>query len=270
MSRVIILGAAGSLGRHVVRQAVAANHDVAVVVRTPSKLPADIRPRVAVHQCDLNATSTIDLAAILGGHDAAINAAGVVSEGQVFVDLLDRLVTGLEALPVGDRPVCWFTAGAGLLNIDRRGRRGVDLPRIGSTYWPHRVNFERIRSTDLDWRVLCPGPMVEEQPLGIARLRTSLDHLPVEVPAFARVLPGALVLPLFAYFVPEMIISYADAAASMLANLTPGGSMSRHRVGLALPLGMRGKKDHWVAEPKNASQLIIPANQRNMPRRPVN
>jgi len=70
MSRVVIFGATGSLGRHVLRQAVAANHDVSVVVRTPSKLPADIRPRVTVHQCDLNATSTSDLAAMLNGHDA--------------------------------------------------------------------------------------------------------------------------------------------------------------------------------------------------------
>ena len=253
MSRVIILGATGSLGRHVVRQAIAANHDVSVVVRAPSKLPADVRPTVTVHQSDLNATSTSDLAAVLSGHDAAINTAGLVTEGQAFVDLIDRLVTGLEALPAGDRPVCWFMAGVGLLDIDSRGRRGVDLPRISSTYWPHRVNFERIRSAELDWRVLCPGPMVEQQPLGVARLRTSLDRLPVEVPAFASVLPGALFLPVFAHFVPEMIISYADAAALMVANLAPREPMSRHRVGLALPLGMRGKKDQWVARPKNAS-----------------
>lgn len=250
MSKVVILGATGSLGRHVVRQAIAANHDVSVVVRTPSRLAADVRPKVTIHQCDLNATSASDLAAMLSGHDAAINTAGQVAEGQAFVDLVDRLVTGLEAMSVGDRPVCWFMAGVGLLDIDGRGRRGVDLPRISSTYWPHRVNFERIRNAELDWRVLCPGPMVEQQPVGVARLRTSLDCLPVEVPAFAKVLPDALFLPVYAYFVPEMIISYADAASLMLANLTPGGPMSRHRVGLALPLGMRGKKNHWAAQPK--------------------
>jgi len=252
MSRVIILGATGSLGRHVVRQAIAANHDVSVIVRTPSKLPADVRPKVTVHQSDLSATSTRDLATMLSGQDAAINAAGQVAEGQAFVDLVDRLVTSLQALSAGARPVCWFMAGAGLLDIDGRGRRGVDLPRISSTYWPHRVNFERIRRAELDWRVLCPGPMVEQQPLGVARLRTSSDRLPVEIPAFAAALPGAFLLPVFAYFVPEMIIPYADAASLMLANLAPGGSMSRRRVGLALPLGMRGKKDRWVAQPKTA------------------
>jgi hypothetical protein len=49
-----------------------------------------------------------------------------------------------------------------------------------------------------------------------------------------------------------MIISYVDAAALMLANLTPGGEISRHRVGLALPVGMRGKKKQWTAKARVA------------------
>jgi uncharacterized protein len=253
MSRVVILGATGSLGRHVAQQAIAAKHDVVVVVRTPAKLSPEVRDKVSVHQCDLSATSTSDLTAMLRGHDAVINTAGLVTEGQAFVNLFDRLVTGLEAVSNGDRPVCWFLAGAGLLDIDGSGRRGVDLPRIRSTYWPHRVNFERIRRSNLDWRLLCPGPMVEQPPLGLARLRMSFDQLPVQVPAFGRVLPGVLFLPVFAYLIPEMIIPYGDAASLMLENLARGGEMSHHRVGLALPLGMRGQKDQWAAQPKNAA-----------------
>jgi len=253
MSRVVILGATGSLGRHVVQQAISAKHDVAVVVRTPSKLTAEVRDKVSVHQCDLSSVSIGDLTAVLRGHDAVINTAGLVTEGELFVNLVDRLVASLEAVSNSDRPACWFLAGAALLDIDASGRRGVDLPRISATYWPHRVNFERIRSSDLDWRLLCPGPMVEQPPLGLAKLRISLERLPVQVPAFGRVLRGALFLPVFAYLVPEMIISYADAAALMLANLTREGEMSHHRVGLALPLGMRGRKDQWAARQKNAA-----------------
>jgi hypothetical protein len=50
-----------------------------------------------------------------------------------------------------------------------------------------------------------------------------------------------------------MIVPYADAAALMLANLDAGGAMSRHRVGLALPVGMRGKKGEWAAKAKDAA-----------------
>ena len=148
---------------------------------------------------------------------------------------------------LADRPVCWFLAGAALLDIDASGRRGVELPKVRSTYWPHRVNFERLERSSLDWRLLCPGPMVDQPPLGLERLRISLDRLPVEVPAFARALPRPLVLPVFASLIPQMIVPYADAAALMLANLDRGSAMARHRVGLALPVGMRGRKPEWTA-----------------------
>jgi hypothetical protein len=84
--------------------------------------------------------------------------------------------------------------------------------------------------------------MVENPPLGLERLRIATDVLPVEVPKLASTLPGPLLLPMFASWMPQMIVSYADAAAFMLAHLDRGDPMSRHRIGLALPLGMRGTK----------------------------
>jgi uncharacterized protein YbjT (DUF2867 family) len=71
MSRVAILGATGSLGRHVVQQAIAAKHEVAVIVRTPSRLPAEVLDKVSVHQCDLSTVSASGLTAMLTGHDAS-------------------------------------------------------------------------------------------------------------------------------------------------------------------------------------------------------
>ena len=242
MSRVLILGATGALGGYVTQQAIAANHSVSTLVRTPSKLPIEVREKVVVHQADLASTSPSDLASVLYHHDAVINTAGHVTDGQAFVDLIKRIVSGLETLPATDRPVCWFLGGAALLDLDDRGRRGVDLPRVASMYWPHRANFDCLRQTALDWRVLCPGPLVDQQPLGVARMRISLDRVPVRMPSFAGLLPEFLVLPFWVHRVPEMIISYADAAAVILANLAPSGEMSRRRVGLALPVGMRGQK----------------------------
>ena len=249
MARLIVFGAAGSLGTHVLRQALAAGHQVTAFVRTPSKLPPEAQSRVSVHTGDLGTLAPPDLARLVGGHDALINCAGYVTDGQAFVDLIDRLVTGVESLPADARPVCWFIAGAALLDIDASGRMGVELPRVRSTYWPHRVNFERLSQSSLDWRLLCPGPMVEEPALGLNRLRIALDRLPVQVPAFARALPGLLLLPVFAKVIPEMIVPYADAAALMLANLSRGDTMAHHRVGLALPPGMRGRKPQWTAKP---------------------
>ena len=126
---------------------------------------------------------------------------------------------------MAEQPVCWLLAGAALLDIDSSGRRGVDLPEVKSTYWPHRVNFERLSRSRLDWRLLCPGPMVDEPALGLDRLRISLDVLPVEIPAVARALPDSSLLPVFASLIP-MIVPYTDAAALMLASLNRGHAMS--------------------------------------------
>ena len=237
--RLIILGATGSLGGHVVRLALGAGCDVSVLVRDPSRLPAQARERVAIHTGDLGVALPPD---VVRGHDALVNCAGHVADGAGFVDLVDRVVASLESLPAGERPVSWFLAGAALLDIDASGRRGVELPKVKSTYWPHRANFERLEHSGIDWRLLCPGPMVDEPAIGLEKMRVSLDRLPVEVPALARALPGHLVLPLFASLIPQMIVPYADAAALMLANLDRGNAMARHRVGLALPPGTRGHK----------------------------
>jgi uncharacterized protein len=248
VSRLVIFGATGSLGTHVVRLALAAGHEVTAVVRTPSKLPPEALVQVSVHRGDISKLEPFEIARLIRGHDALVNCAGQVTDGQVFVDLIGRLVSAVELLPTATQPVCWFLAGAALLDIGASGRKGVELPKVKSTYWPHRVNFERISRSELDWRLLCPGPMVEEPALGLGKLRISLDALPVQAPALARVLPGPLLLPVFGSLIPQMIVPYADAAALMLANLDPGGTYTRHRVGLALPLGMRGRKPQWAAQ----------------------
>jgi len=153
-SRLLILGATGSLGRHVLRQAVDAGHEVTVLVRTPSKLSPEFRERVSVHTGDLSAVVRVDL---VRGQDALINCAGHVADGEAFVGLVDRLVTSVDSLPVAEQPVCWLLAGAALLDIDSSGRRGVDLSKVSSTYWPHRVNFERLSRSRLTGGCSVPG-----------------------------------------------------------------------------------------------------------------
>ena len=243
MSRLVLFGATGSLGSHVLRLALAGGHRVTVFVRSASKLPPDARAHVSMHQGDLSTIAIPDIAELIRGHDALVNCAGNVTEGQTFVDLVNRLVTAVESLPRSEQPVCWFLAGVAILDIDPSGRQGVDLPGVESRYWPHRVNFERISRTDLNWRLLCPGPMVDEPALGAQRLRIAPDVLPAEVPASARALSGPALLPFFLSVIPEMIVPYADAAAVMLAHLDRDDPFARHRVGLALPPGMKGKKD---------------------------
>jgi putative NADH-flavin reductase len=247
MTRIAIFGATGSLGSQVARLAVAAGHDLSALVRAPAKLPSDIASKATITTGDLMQRQPSQLGAFISGHDVLLSCAGLVSEGQRFVDLFDRVVSSVEALAESRRPLCWLLAGVGLLDLDSSGRRGLDLPKVRDTYWPHRVNFERLQRSTIEWRLLCPGPMVDQPAVGIHRLRVSLDRVPVAMSTEAELLPDPLLLPLFAETIPQMIIPYADAAAFMLANLDRGGPMSRKRVGLALPHGMTGHKEVALA-----------------------
>lgn len=246
--RILVLGANGALGTHVTRQALAAGHQVTALVRTPAKLAADLRDRVTVHTADIARTPLQALAELMRGHDALVNTAGFVTENERLIALFDQVVSAAESLPAQERPVCWMTAGAALLPLDANGRRGVDLPRLRNVYWPHAKNLERLQRSPVDWRLLCPGPMVEGQPVGAHRLRVSQDQLPAPLPGIASRLPGMLALLLFARRMPQMIVTYADAAQVMVENMERGQAMSRRRVGLALPVGMRGRKGQWQAK----------------------
>lgn len=229
---IAILGATGSLDNHVARQAAAARNSLSLLVRSPGRLPPEVAAQAKVVTADLVTASLATLAQFAEGHDVLVCSAGLVTEGEKFVALVDRVVSAVGTVPSQGRPLCWFIAGAALLDLDTNGRRGLDLPRVRNTYWPHRANFERLLSSDLDWRLLCPGPMVEHPAVGVERLRISTDCIPAKLPAFAEHLPALLLLPLFAARVPEMIIPYADAASVILTHATRGGPMSRKRAEL--------------------------------------
>jgi len=231
LSKILILGATGSFGGHVVQQAISADHEVSILARRLLNVPAEVRKKVVVYEADIVEMSTSALAPIFRNHDAVINTAGYVTDGQNFVDLTDHIVTSLELIPETTRPVCWFTAGAALLDMGEHGRRAVDLPLIGSTYWPHRANFDRIRQTTLDWRILCPGPMVDQPPIGLTQIRISIDQLPIQIPAFPSSSFEALALPFFAQRIPEMIVSYSDAAERSMRwlNICKSAAMDRLR-----------------------------------------
>ena len=251
MTRIALFGATGSLGTQVARRAVAAGFELSVFVRTPARLAPEVAARARIETGDLMDTPVERLARFIADHDVLVSCAGLVTEGQRFCDLFDRIVTAAESLAAPQCPaVAWFLAGAGLLDIDPSGRRGVDLPKVRDTYWPHRENFDRLRRSGIAWRMLCPGPMVQAPAVGLEPLRVSVDSLPAPLPGWTKRLPGALALPFFAARIPEMIIPYPDAAAFMLAHVDAKEPLTRKRIGLALPPGMKGTKEHWAARPR--------------------
>jgi putative NADH-flavin reductase len=242
--RLFLLGATGNGGRRILRFALERGHEVTAFVRDQNKLleiwggglPQSVH--VVVGDIDKSA----ELAGAMVGHDAVINAAGYVTDGERFTRLVQNVIQQTSnALGAGSR--LWQFGGAAVLDIPGTNLKGVDLPMIPKVYEAHRTNLNALTKSTLDWSMLCPGPMIAA-PNGepTKGLRLSVDQWPVRRPGYTYVLPKVALALAFKQKVRELTITYEDAADVILSNLDRNGHFSRKRVGVALPLGMRNFK----------------------------
>lgn len=247
-TKVIVIGAAGNLGRRLVSRGIAHGHEVTAFVRSANSLTAQIgaRSATAIRVMEGDVLDGRSLALAVRGHDIAINAAGNVFDGDAFTALFRSVVAAVtRELPAPKR--FWALAGAAALTLPHYNGIGVGLPGVPKSYVPHEKNWKALEASDLDWSLMCPGPMVAA-PAGQIRsdLRVSIDVVPYEVPGWARWAPRIALSLLMKAKLPELIVSYEDVADIIMSNLSPGGRFSRHRVGVALPAGERGRKEDWV------------------------
>ncbi|HLL26514.1 MAG TPA: hypothetical protein VKT73_02550 [Xanthobacteraceae bacterium] len=165
-----------------------------------------------------------------------------MTEGNHFTQLVQNVIQqATHALGAGGR--LWQFGGAAVLDIPGTDIMAVDLQMVPKVYEAHRTNLNELRKSSLDWSMLCPGPMIDG-PNGepTKGLRLSVDQWPVLRPAYTYVLPKAAWALAFLKMIPELTISYEDAADVILSNLDRNGRFSRRRVGVALPVGVRNFK----------------------------
>ena len=242
--KLFLLGATGNSGRRILKFALLRGREVTAFVRDQDKLLNLMGGSIArgLHVVVGDINNPADLAKAIAGHDAVINAAGYVAEGARFTQLVQNVIQQTSnALGAGGR--LWQFGGAAVLDIPGTDIMAVDLPMVPKVYEAHRANLNALRKSSLDWSMLCPGPMIDA-PNGepTKGLRISADQWPVLRPAYTRFLPKAALAFAFKQKVPELTISYEDAADVILNNLDRNGRFSRRRVGVALPVGMRNFK----------------------------
>jgi uncharacterized protein len=178
----------------------------------------------------------------MAGQHVVINAAGVLGSGADFLKIVATVIrTADKTLGPGGR--FWVFGGAGVLDVPGTNIMTVDLPMVPAIFKAHKTNFELVSKTKLDWSMMCPGPMTEA-PDGKPHqgLRVSADIWPVPRPAITKFLPRIATALAFARKMPELTITYEDAAHVILNNLASNGPYARKRVGVALPPGLKGRK----------------------------
>jgi hypothetical protein len=244
--RICVLGASGKSGRRIVRAALRQGHSVTAIVRNAAKI-ADLRHEQLTERV-VPFTDEAALADAIRGHDAAVNAAGYVTEGRAYVELVQRVIRATQSA-LGADGRFWLFGGAALLQVPDTGITTLDLPGVPKLFEAHRSNYDAVRATSLDWSMLCPGPMIDA-PDGkpTAGLVLADEFWPVARPAYTRFLPRLALSLAFKSAVPRMTIYYEDAAEVIVSHLGKGGPHSRRRVGIALPNAERREKREAVPD----------------------
>lgn len=242
--KVCVLGASGNVGRNVVAEAIRRGHRVTAAVREKSKLPSDFLDKVEARVVDYQSRPSLEAA--MSGQDVVVNAAGYVAD-KGFVALVSRIIEAAQS-SLGKDGRYWMLAGAALLDVPGTNVMTVNYPKIPPVYQPHRLNYEAVRKTALDWTVLCPGPMIDAPDGKPTRgIVTSTEQWPIDPWPATAFLPRIMTSLNFLKIVPRMTVYYEDAAKVIVDNLAHGGPFSRRRVGLALPAGLRYYKAQYSA-----------------------
>jgi putative NADH-flavin reductase len=244
---LLIFGGTGKLGRRLIRAAQSAGYHVTTYVRSKDKLASLIEQELydALTVIEGDGLDAQAVGRAMGGYGTAINAAGNAFDGESFLRLCQIFIYQAE-LHLESPKRIWMLGGAGALDIGDTGIMGVDCPGVPAMYVNHKINYQTLLNSSLDWSFMCPGPLIDAIDSKPRRdLRISTEQTPFEVPSYRRHLPRiALSLTMKAHL-PEMVVSYEDIADIIIRNLSPNGPYSLKRVGVALPLGMRAVKPDW-------------------------
>ncbi|MFG2992539.1 NAD(P)-dependent oxidoreductase [Streptomyces sp. NPDC048257] len=169
--KITVFGATGGVGREVVRQALAAGHEVTAVVRDPARLPVPAHERLHVATV-ADVTDREAVLSAVSGQDAVVSALGAASNKQArqtpvagpalraITSAMDR--AGVRRLSaVSAAPVAPLPEGEGVFT------RAVVYPLLRrllrDLYADLAVMEEVMAASDTQWTVVRP-PKLQNKP----------------------------------------------------------------------------------------------------------
>lgn len=162
--KLTIIGATGSIGRHLLDQALEAGHDVTVAVRDVSRLHTR-DPRVRVVLAD--ATDADALRQAVAGADAVAVVLGAGAKGRIREAGNRAVIAAMRQAGV-TRLVSLSTLGAGdsrdSLNFTWKYLMFGGLLR--AAYADHQGQERAVRESGLDWTLVRPASFTDEPGTG--------------------------------------------------------------------------------------------------------
>lgn len=175
--RVTVFGASGGVGSEVVRQGLAAGHEVVAVVRDPARLTVPVGPGLGVVTADVMDPAQIGPA--IKGADAVVSALGPRKGGPVTVltDGVRSILTAMEDTGVR-RLVAVSASGAFIEPSDPFVTRLIVKPLLQRILRDAMADTRRMEgeiwASTADWTLMRP-PQLTNRP-GRGRYRRMIDR----------------------------------------------------------------------------------------------
>ena len=154
--KIIVFGATGSLGQHVVKQALEQGHQVSAFTRSKEKLEQFNNTNLTPVIGDVLNSANVEQA--VKDHDAAIIALGDGMKGGVRAQGTQHIINAMKKQSV-NRLICLSTLGAGdshrYLNFFWKYIMFGLL--LKNTMVDHEAQEALVRDSDLDWTIIRPA-----------------------------------------------------------------------------------------------------------------
>lgn len=157
--KVIVFGATGTVGKHIVEQALEQGHHVTAFTRNPASVQVQ-HERLSVAQGDVkDATSA---AKAVAGHDAVIVALGGGRNGNVRAPGTAAVIEAMRQTGVR-RLIVQSTLGAGdsRVYLNFLWKRIMFGMLLRAAYADHQVQEQHVRASDLDWTIVRPSAFTD-------------------------------------------------------------------------------------------------------------
>lgn len=216
---MVIAGGHGKIARQLGKRLAERGDSALGLIRKPEHAD-DLRAEgIEASIADLEQSGADALAEQLAGADAAVFAAGAgPGSGVARKDTVDRAASALLA------DACERAGVRRLLQVSSMGTAGPNPPDVGEVFGAYldakRAAEEDLRKRDLDWTILRPGMLTDEQPTGKVRLAESVPRAEVTRADVAAALVALLDEPRSARQALELVngeTPVADAVSAALA-----------------------------------------------------
>jgi putative NADH-flavin reductase len=157
--RIAVFGATGSVGRHVIEQALAQGHEVTAFTREGTKI-GQRDPRLRVEEGDVTDTSAVSRA--VAGQDAVVVVLGDGRRGRIRYAGTKAVVEAMKQTGVR-RLICQSTLGVGdsRANLNFLWKNVMFGLLLRAAYADHVRQEAVVRESGLDWTIVRPSAFTD-------------------------------------------------------------------------------------------------------------